>query len=199
MPATEQGAGFMAAGYARSSGRVGCLPRHLGPGCDQLRHADPRLPGRLDSGGAHHAARCRARRWEPTRSRRRRSSTSWRRAPSTSSCSPTRRKVEATMRTAFDIARSGRPGPVVVDIPRDVQLEPGRRSRAAGCCRCAATASASTRLDQAPSSRPPMPTRSSRCSADVRAPADLRRRRRHQQRRRARAARVRRSASAFRS
>src|SRR4029077_712769 len=31
-------------------------------------------------------------------------------------------KVEATMRTAFHIARSGRPGPVVVDIPRDVQL-----------------------------------------------------------------------------
>src|SRR3989475_4850762 len=31
-------------------------------------------------------------------------------------------KVEATMRTAFDIARSGRPGPVVVDIPKDVQL-----------------------------------------------------------------------------
>src|SRR5262249_35390871 len=32
--------------------------------------------------------------------------------------------VEATMRTAFDIARSGRPGPVVVDIPKDVQLAP---------------------------------------------------------------------------
>ena len=31
-------------------------------------------------------------------------------------------KIEATMRSAFDIARSGRPGPVVVDIPRDVQL-----------------------------------------------------------------------------
>src|SRR6185369_11368177 len=31
-------------------------------------------------------------------------------------------KVEATMRSAFDLARSGRPGPVVVDIPRDVQL-----------------------------------------------------------------------------
>src|SRR4029077_6103628 len=31
-------------------------------------------------------------------------------------------KVEATMRTAFDIARSGRPGPVVVDIPREVQV-----------------------------------------------------------------------------
>ncbi|MDX2168960.1 MAG: biosynthetic-type acetolactate synthase large subunit, partial [Deltaproteobacteria bacterium] len=31
-------------------------------------------------------------------------------------------KVEATMRSAFELARSGRPGPVVVDIPRDVQL-----------------------------------------------------------------------------
>src|SRR6185295_3685746 len=31
-------------------------------------------------------------------------------------------KIEETMRTAFDIARSGRPGPVVVDIPKDVQL-----------------------------------------------------------------------------
>src|SRR5919198_720988 len=34
-------------------------------------------------------------------------------------------KIEATMRTAFYIARSGRPGPVVVDIPRDVQLSKG--------------------------------------------------------------------------
>src|SRR3970282_1406991 len=32
------------------------------------------------------------------------------------------KRLEATMRTAFDIARSGRPGPVVVDIPKDVQL-----------------------------------------------------------------------------
>ncbi len=30
-------------------------------------------------------------------------------------------KLEATMRTAFEIARSGRPGPVVIDIPKDVQ------------------------------------------------------------------------------
>jgi acetolactate synthase-1/2/3 large subunit len=30
-------------------------------------------------------------------------------------------KLEATMRTAFEIARTGRPGPVVVDIPKDVQ------------------------------------------------------------------------------
>ena len=31
-------------------------------------------------------------------------------------------KVEATVRSAFELARSGRPGPVVIDIPRDVQL-----------------------------------------------------------------------------
>jgi acetolactate synthase-1/2/3 large subunit len=30
-------------------------------------------------------------------------------------------ELEATMRTAFEIARTGRPGPVVVDIPKDVQ------------------------------------------------------------------------------
>src|SRR5688500_15624739 len=30
-------------------------------------------------------------------------------------------KLEATMRTAFEIARTGRPGPVVIDIPKDVQ------------------------------------------------------------------------------
>jgi len=30
-------------------------------------------------------------------------------------------RLEATVRTAFEIARSGRPGPVVVDVPKDVQ------------------------------------------------------------------------------
>src|SRR5699024_3720012 len=30
-------------------------------------------------------------------------------------------KLEATVRTAFEIARSGRPGPVVIDVPKEVQ------------------------------------------------------------------------------
>jgi acetolactate synthase-1/2/3 large subunit len=30
-------------------------------------------------------------------------------------------RLEATVRTAFEIARSGRPGPVVIDVPKDVQ------------------------------------------------------------------------------
>src|SRR5262249_29605194 len=30
-------------------------------------------------------------------------------------------QLEGTMRAAFEIARSGRPGPVVVDVPKDIQ------------------------------------------------------------------------------
>ena len=49
VPANEQGAGFMAAGYARASGRVGVCLVTSGPGRDQHGHAGPRLHGGLDS------------------------------------------------------------------------------------------------------------------------------------------------------
>ena len=37
-------------------------------------------------------------------------------------------KLEATLRKAFAIAQGGRPGPVLVDVPKDVQLAPIRTS-----------------------------------------------------------------------
>ena len=53
---------------------------------------------------------------------------------------PTR--LEATMRTAFEIARTGRPGPVVVDIPKDVQTATGVFRGDGHACRFPAIASA---------------------------------------------------------
>jgi len=83
VPANEQGAGFMAAGFARASGRVGVALVTSGPG--------PRI---WSPGARLHAdsvpivvicARCRRRRSAPTRSRKPRCRASW--APSRSTCS----------------------------------------------------------------------------------------------------------------
>src|SRR5207247_173755 len=104
VPATEQGAGFMASGYARSSGRVGVSLVTSGPGATNsvtpVRdcQADS-VPVVFITGQVPRAAM----------------------GPNVFQVTD-EAKVEITMRTAFDIARSGRPGPVVVDIPRDVQL-----------------------------------------------------------------------------
>ena len=121
VPATEQGAGFMAAGYARSSGRVGVFLVTSGPGATNsvtpIRdcQADS-VPVVLICGQVPRAAM---------------GTDAFQEAPVfniMASCAKhvflltDETKVEATLRTAFDIARSGRPGPVVVDIPRDVQL-----------------------------------------------------------------------------
>src|SRR5246500_327327 len=120
VPANEQGAGFMAAGYARASGRVGVCLVTSGPGatntvtpvrdcmadsvpivviCGQVPRAAigaaafPEAPGPAAVGAvAKHTFLV----TDPE-------------------------KLEATVRTAFEIARTGRPGPVVVDIPKDVQ------------------------------------------------------------------------------
>src|SRR5512147_2087835 len=121
VPATEQGAGFMAAGYARSSGRVGVFLVTSGPGATNAVtpvrdcQADS-VPVVLICGQVPRAAM---------------GTDAFQEAPVfniMASCAKhvflltDENKVEATMRSAFELARSGRPGPVVVDIPRDVQL-----------------------------------------------------------------------------
>src|SRR6185436_19913748 len=124
VPATEQGAGFMAAGYARSTGRVGVSLVTSGPGATNsvtpVRdcQADS-IPIVLITGQVPRVAM---------------GTDAFQEAPVfniMASCAKhvflvtDETKLEATMRRAFDIARSGRPGPVVVDIPRDVQLSQG--------------------------------------------------------------------------
>ena len=121
VPATEQGAGFMAAGYARSSGRVGVALVTSGPGATNTVtpvrdcQADS-VPMVLICGQVPRPAI---------------GTDAFQEAPIFNIMSPCAKhvflltdetKIEETMRSAFDIARSGRPGPVVVDIPRDVQL-----------------------------------------------------------------------------
>src|SRR5256884_6108161 len=120
VPANEQGAGLMAAGYARASGRVGLCLVTSGPGATNtvtpVRDcmADS-IPIVVISGQV------------PTPAI---GTDAFQEAPVPSIMGsvakhiflvtdPTR--LEATMRTAFEIARTGRPGPVVVDIPKDVQ------------------------------------------------------------------------------
>jgi len=121
VPATEQGAGFMAAGYARSSGRVGVFIVTSGPGATNsvtpIRdcQADS-VPVLLITGQVPRVAM---------------GTDAFQEAPVfniMAACAKhvflvtDETKVEETIRTAFRVALSGRPGPVVVDIPRDVQL-----------------------------------------------------------------------------
>ncbi|HET8898035.1 MAG TPA: biosynthetic-type acetolactate synthase large subunit [Rhodanobacteraceae bacterium] len=120
VPANEQGAGFMAAGYARASGKVGAAIVTSGPGATNMATpvrdamADS-IPMVLISGQV------------PTHAL---GSDAFQEAPVSNIMGACAKHVflvteaeqlEATLRTAFEIARSGRPGPVVVDIPKNVQ------------------------------------------------------------------------------
>jgi acetolactate synthase, large subunit, biosynthetic type len=120
VPANEQGAGFMAAGYARASGKVGVAVVTSGPGATNM--VTPVRDSMADSiplvvicGQVSTAAI---------------GSDAFQEAPISNIMGACAKHVflvtdaaqlEATLRTAFTIARSGRPGPVVVDVPKDVQ------------------------------------------------------------------------------
>jgi acetolactate synthase I/II/III large subunit len=120
VPANEQGAGFMAAGYARASGRVGVCLVTSGPGATNtvtpVRDcmADS-IPIVVICGQVSTAAI---------------GTDAFQEAPVPTMMGAVAKhiflvtdpeKLESTMRTAFEIAGTGRPGPVVVDIPKDVQ------------------------------------------------------------------------------
>jgi acetolactate synthase-1/2/3 large subunit len=120
VPANEQAAGFMAAGYARASGKVGVFMVTSGPGATNAVTpiADcngDSVPVVLICGQVPRAVI---------------GTDAFQEAPVfniMSACAkqvflvtdPT--KLEQTLRTAFEIARTGRPGPVVVDVPKDIQ------------------------------------------------------------------------------
>ena len=120
VPANEQGAGFMAAGFARATGRVGVCLVTSGPGATNT--VTPVRDCMADSvpivvicGQVSRAAI---------------GTDAFQEAPVTAIMGSVAKHVflvteperlEATMRTAFELARTGRPGPVVVDVPKDVQ------------------------------------------------------------------------------
>ena len=120
VPANEQGAGFMAAGYARATGKVGCFLVTSGPGAtntvtpirDCMADSVPvvAITGQVPT----HAM----------------GTDAFQEAPIVNimgSCAKhvflvtDPEQLEATIRTAFEVARSGRPGPVVVDVPKNMQ------------------------------------------------------------------------------
>jgi acetolactate synthase-1/2/3 large subunit len=120
VPANEQGAGFMAAGYARASGKVGVFIVTSGPAA--TNSVTPIRDSMADSVPVVLICGQVARNAIGT--------DAFQEAPVFNIMSPCAKHVflveepeelESTVRTAFGIARSGRPGPVVIDVPKDVQ------------------------------------------------------------------------------
>ncbi len=125
VPANEQGAGFMAAGYARASGRVGVVMVTSGPGATNT--VTPVRDCMADS--VPIVVICGQ---VPTHAI---GTDAFQEAPVAAIMGAVAKhiflvtdpvRLEATLRTAFDLTRTGRPGPVVVDIPKDVQNWEGK-------------------------------------------------------------------------
>ena len=120
VPANEQGAAFMAAGYARASGRVGVCLVTSGPGATNtvtpVRDcAADSVPIVVICGQVPRPAI---------------GTDAFQEAPVANIMGAVAKhcflvtdpeRLEATVRTAFEISRTGRPGPVVIDVPKDVQ------------------------------------------------------------------------------
>jgi acetolactate synthase-1/2/3 large subunit len=120
VPANEQGAGFMASGYARASGKVGVVVVTSGPGATNT--VTPVRDCMADS--VPIVVICGQ---VPTNAI---GTDAFQEAPISAVMGSVAKHVflvtdpyrlEATVRTAFEIARTGRPGPVVIDVPKDVQ------------------------------------------------------------------------------
>jgi len=120
VPANEQGAGFMASGYARATGRVGVIIVTSGPGATNCVTAvrdcmADSIPIIVICGQVSTSAI---------------GTDAFQEAPVSAVMGSVAKHVflvtdpgrlESTMRSAFEIARTGRPGPVVIDVPKDVQ------------------------------------------------------------------------------
>ena len=120
VPANEQGAGFMASGYARSTGKPGIVLVTSGPGATNtvtpVRDAmADSIPMIVICGQVNRSSI---------------GSDAFQEAPITSVMGSVAKhvflitkeeKLAATLRAAFEISTSGRPGPVVVDVPKDIQ------------------------------------------------------------------------------
>jgi len=119
VPANEQGAGFMAAGYAvRAAGSASAwsLPARGRP--TRSRRCATARPIPCQSSSS--AGRCPR---PPSAAMDSRSAGREHHGCGGEALLPRHRpeRLEATVRTAFEIARTGRPGPVVIDVPKDVQ------------------------------------------------------------------------------
>ncbi len=120
VPANEQGAGFMASGYARASGKVGVVMVTSGPGAtntvtpvrDCMADSVPivvicgQVPTAAIGTDAFQEARVSAIMGAVAKH---------------IFLVTEADKLEDTIRSAFELARTGRPGPVVIDIPKDIQ------------------------------------------------------------------------------